>query len=47
MHSNWRMLEWDGFPGDTGTCRIVQKGWKVMNDRNVQNVRNDRNVWNV
>ena len=19
MHSNWRMLEWGGFPGDTGT----------------------------
>ena len=38
MHSNWRMLEWGGFPGDTGTCRIAWKGWKVMNDWNVRNV---------
>ena len=29
------MLEWGGFPGDTGTCRIAWKGWKVMNDWNV------------
>ena len=35
MHSDWRMLEWGGFPGDTGTCRIAWKGWKVMNDWNV------------
>ena len=32
------MLEWGGFPGDTGTCRIAWKGWKVMNDWNVWNV---------
>ena len=32
------MLEWGGFPGDTGTCRIAWKGWKVMNDWNVRNV---------
>ena len=38
MHSNRRMLEWGGFPGDTGTCRIAWKGWKVMNDWNVRNV---------
>ena len=38
MHSDWRMLEWGGFPGDTGTCRIAWKGWKVMNDWNVWNV---------
>ena len=38
MHSNWRMLEWGGFPGDTGICRIAWKGWKVMNDWNVRNV---------
>ena len=38
MHSIWRMLEWGGFPGDTGTCRIAWKGWKVMNDWNVLNV---------
>ena len=44
MHSNWRMLEWGGFPGDTGTCRIAWKGWKVMNDWNVWS---DWNVWNV
>ena len=38
MHSNRRMLEWGGFPGDTGTCRVCRiawKGWKVMNDWNV------------
>ena len=38
MHSNRRMLEWGGFPGDTETCRIAWKGWKVMNDWNVWNV---------
>ena len=38
MHSNRRMLEWGGFPGDTGTCRIAWKGWMVMNDWNVWNV---------
>ena len=38
MHSNRRMLEWGGFPGDTGTCRIAWKGWKVMNDWNVRNI---------
>ena len=38
MHSNWRMLEWVGIPGDTGTCRIAWRGWKVMNDWNVRNV---------
>ena len=38
MHSNWRMLEWVGIPGDTGTCRIAWRGWKVMNDWNAQNV---------
>ena len=32
------MLEWGGFPGDTGICRIAWKGWKVMNDWNVRNV---------
>ena len=32
------MLEWGGFPGDTETCRIAWKGWKVMNDWNVRNV---------
>ena len=32
------MLEWGGFPGNTGTCRIAWKGWKVMNDWNVWNV---------
>ena len=32
------MLEWGGFPGDTGTCRIAWKGWKVMNDWNAWNV---------
>ena len=32
------MLEWGGFPGDTGTRRIAWKGWKVMNDWNVRNV---------
>ena len=37
MHSNWRMLEWVGIPGDTGTCRIAWRGWKVMNDWNVRN----------
>ena len=50
MHSNRRMLEWGGFPGGTGTCRIAWKGWKVMNDWKVQNdwkVWNDWNVWNV
>ena len=31
------MLEWGGFPGGTGTCRIAWKGWKVMNDWNVRN----------
>ena len=35
MHSSRRMLEWDGFPGDTG---IAWKGWKVMNDWNAWNV---------
>ena len=45
MHSNQRMLEWVGFPGNTGTCRIAWKGWKVMNDWNVWNVWNDWNVW--
>ena len=38
MHSNRRMLEWGGFPGDTGTCRIAWRGWNVMNDWNVWNV---------
>ena len=38
MHSNWRMLEWVGIPGDTGTFRIAWRGWKVMNDGNVRNV---------
>ena len=38
MHSNWGMLEWVGIPGDTGTCRIAWRGWKVMNDWNVWNV---------
>ena len=38
MYSNWRMLEWGGFPGDTGTCRIAWKGWKVINDWNVRNI---------
>ena len=38
MHSNRRMLEWGGFPGDTEHCRIAWKGWKVMNDWNVRNV---------
>ena len=32
------MLEWGGFPGDTGTCRIAWKGWKVMNDWNVSGI---------
>ena len=32
------MLEWVGIPGDTGTCRIARRGWKVMNDWNVRNV---------
>ena len=32
------MLEWVGIPGDTGTCRIAWRGWKVMNDWNVRNV---------
>ena len=32
------MLEWVGIPGDTGTCRIAWRGWKVMNDWNVWNV---------
>ena len=32
------MLEWGGFPGDTGTCRIAWEGWKVMNDWNVRNI---------
>ena len=35
------MLEWGGFPGNTGTCRncrIARKGWKVMNYWNVRNV---------
>ena len=27
-----------GIPGNTGTCRIAWKGWKVMNDWNVRNV---------
>ena len=38
MHSNQRMLEWGGFPGDTETYRIAWKGWKVMNDWNVWNI---------
>ena len=41
MHSNRRMLEWGGFPGDTEicrTCRIAWKGWKVMKDWNAWNV---------
>ena len=38
------MLEWGGFPGDTGTCRIAWRGWNVMNDWNVWNTMND---WNV
>ena len=38
MHSSRRMLEWGGIPGNTGTCRIAWKGWKVMNDWNVRNV---------
>ena len=38
MYSNLRMLEWGGFPGDTGTCRFAWKGWKVMNDWNVRNI---------
>ena len=32
------MLEWGGIPGDTGTCRVAWKGWKVMNDWNIWNV---------
>ena len=53
MHSNWRMLEWVGIPGDTGTCRIAWRGWKVMNDWNVRNVSGvsgmsgKTGVWNV
>ena len=47
MHSNRRMLEWGGFPGDTGTCRIAWIGWNVMNDWNVWNDWKDWNVWNV
>ena len=42
------MLEWGGFPGDTGTCRIAWRGWNIMNDWNVRNdwkVWNDWNVW--
>ena len=35
------MLEWGGFPGDTGTCTIAWMGWNVMNDWNVWN------VWNI
>ena len=38
MHSNWRMLERGGFPGDTGTLQNCLEGWKVMNDWNVLNV---------
>ena len=38
MHSNRRMLEWGGFPGDTGTCRIAWISW---------NCHDDWNVWNV
>ena len=38
MHSNRRVLEWGGFPGDTGACRIAWKGWKVTNGWNVRNV---------
>ena len=30
MHSNRRMLEWGGFPGDTGTCRIAWRGMSGM-----------------
>ena len=32
------MLEWVGFSGNTGTCRIAWKGWNVMNDWNVLSV---------
>ena len=32
------MLEWGGFPGDTGACRIAWRGW---------NCHDDWNVWNV
>ena len=31
MHSNQRMLEWGGFPGGTGNCRIAWIGWNVWN----------------
>ena len=44
------MLEWGGFPRDTGTCRNAWRGWNVMNDWNVWNVwnvMNDWNAWNV
>ena len=47
MHSNWRMLEWGGFPGDIGTCRIAWRGWDVMNDWNVWNDWNAWKDWNV
>ena len=47
MHSNQRMLEWGGFPGDTGTSRIAWIGWKVMNDWNVQNDWKDWKDWNA
>ena len=30
-------MEWGGFPGDTGTCRIAWIGWNAMNDWNVWN----------
>ena len=47
MHSNPRMLESGGFPGDTETCRIAWKGWKVINDWNVWNVSGATGVTGV
>ena len=47
MHSNWRMPGWVGIPGDTGTCRIAWRGWKVMNDWNVRNVSGATGVTGV
>ena len=41
------MLEWGGLPGDTETCRIALKGWKVMNDWNVWNVSGATGVTGV
>ena len=41
------MLEWVGIPGDTGTCRIAWRGWKVMNDWNVRNVSGATGVTGV